>query len=54
MKANKQHSLISRENELLTQFSMMTSDQIKEMMATAESTTTKIICWEYLETLKGN
>jgi hypothetical protein len=40
-----------RENELKNEFSKMTSNQIREMMNTTDNTTTKLICWEYLQTL---
>lgn len=51
MTTNKAQSLINRENELRNQFSMMTSQEIREMMETTDNTTTKLICWEYLQTL---
>jgi hypothetical protein len=43
--------LAVRENELRNEFAKMTSAQIREMMNTTDNTTTKLICWEYLQTL---
>jgi len=48
---NKPLSLTRQENELLNQFSTMTRQEIIEMMETTDNTTTKLICWDYLQTL---
>jgi hypothetical protein len=47
----KSNSLIARENELRSQFIKMTGDEIREMMNATDNTTTKLICWEYLQTI---
>ena len=44
-------ALAMRENELRTKFANMTSQEIREMMNSTDNTTTKLICWEYLQTL---
>ena len=48
---NKPLSLLRHENELLNKFSTMTSQEIVEMMETTNNTTTKLICWKFLQTL---
>ena len=52
MTNSKPMSLTNRENELKAKFSMMTSEEIREMMETTENTTDMLICWDYLESLK--
>lgn len=43
--------LAMRENELRNQFAKMTSQEIREMMNSTDNTTTRLVCWEYLQTL---
>jgi hypothetical protein len=45
------NQLALREIELRNQFVRMTSEDIREMMNTTDNTTTRLICWEYLQTL---
>lgn len=40
----------SREIELKLQFVRMTRQEIETMMNTTDNTTTRLICWEYLQT----
>ena len=43
--------IAARQIELRNQFVRMTSEEIREMMNTTDNTTTRLICWEYLQTL---
>jgi hypothetical protein len=45
------NQLILREIELRNQFAKMTSEEIRKIMNTTDNTTTRLICWEYLQTL---
>jgi hypothetical protein len=47
----KSNSLIARENELRSQLIKMTGDEIRELMNTTDNTTTRLTCWEYLQTI---
>jgi len=40
----------AREIELKLQFVRMTRQEIETMMNTTDNTTTRLICWEYLQT----
>jgi len=40
-----------REIELKLQFVRMTRQEIEAMMTTTDNTTTRLICWEYLQTI---
>ena len=48
---HKSQSLNLLEIDYRNRFSKMTSDEIRELMATTDNTTIRIICWEYLQTL---
>ena len=51
MSKTNRNQLIAREIELRNQFSKMTADEIREIMNATDNTTTRLICWEYLQTL---
>jgi len=44
------HPDTAREIELKLQFVRMTRQEIETMMNTTDNTTTRLICWEYLQT----
>lgn len=51
MSNTNRNQLTAREIELRNQFVRMTSEEIRQMMNTTDNTTTRLICWEYLQTL---
>jgi hypothetical protein len=51
MSNTNRNQLTAREIELRNQFVRMTSEEICQMMNTTDNTTTRLICWEYLQTL---
>jgi len=50
MSNTNRNQLIAREIELKLQFARMTREEIETLMNATDNTTTRLICWEYLQT----
>lgn len=50
LRMSNTNQLTAREIELKLQFVRMTRQEIETMMNTTDNTTTRLICWEYLQT----